>query len=135
MSNIEYLRNVHALENEDRYDYEVSMKPRVKDWIEDNVDEDDLIRMTDDELYEYCYDKMWACDEITGNASGSYFFNAWKAENAISHNWELLQNALEDFGCEDVNILDKGPEWCDVTIRCYLLSKCLSEVIEEMRNE
>lgn len=119
----------------DKYSYEDSMKPRIKDWILDNIEEEEMITMTDDEMYEYCYDNMWDCDDITGNASGSFFFNTWKAEEALCHNWDILEEAMSEFGCENINVIDKGAEWCDVTIRCYLLSQYLQEVIEEMRDE
>ena len=118
----------------DKYNYEVSMKERIQEWIEENVEED--IKECDlDVLHQDLYDEMWCSDTITGNASGSFFCNAWLAEEAICHNWDILEEALEEFGCEDVNVIEKGPEWCDVTIRCYLLSQYLMEVLEEIQNE
>lgn len=79
---------------------------------------------------ELRYD-LWTADSVTGNASGSYYCNAWKAEEALCHNWDLLADALEEFG-GDTDILRQGPEACDVTIRCYLLGECLSEVLDEL---
>ena len=32
------------------------------------------------------------------------------------------------FGCSDINYLEKGAEWCDVTIRCYVLGQALEEL-------
>lgn len=75
---------------------------------------------------------MWVDDSVTGNASGSYTFNTYKAEEYICHNLDLLEEAMSEFGCEDVNALEKGAEWCDVTIRCYLLSDILMEVLENI---
>lgn len=66
----------------------------------------------------------------TGNASGSYTFNAWTAEEYLCHNFELLGEALTEFGC-DMSYLEKGAEACDVTIRCYLLGQAISEVLDE----
>lgn len=33
-------------------------------------------------------------------------------------------------GLPNVNIWDKGAEWCDVTIRCHLLSQCIDSVLK-----
>lgn len=79
---------------------------------------------------------MWTEDSVTGNASGSYYCNTWEAEEALAHNWDLLTEALEEFGMADViSILEKGAEWCDVTIRCYLLGQAISEAIEEIEDD
>ena len=84
-----------------------------------------------DEAYDQLYDDMWVDDSVTENASGSYTFNTYKAEENICHNLDLLEEAMSEFGCEDVDAIRKGAEWCDVTIRCYLLGEVLREVLEE----
>ena len=38
-------------------------------------------------------------DSVTGNASGSYTFSAWQAEENLCHNFELLTDALEELRC------------------------------------
>ena len=45
---------------------------------------------------------------------------------------DLLAEAFKEFGEDGLDILKKGAEACDVTIRCYLLSECLSEVVDEL---
>lgn len=115
----------------DCYDYYEAIKNDIKEYIKDhNIDvtSEDFDR---NDLYE----RLWISDSVTGNASGSYTFNTWQAEENLCHNWDLLKEALEDFGETDVNILEKGAEWCDVTIRCYLLGQCLDEVIDEIEEE
>lgn len=77
---------------------------------------------------------MFAYDGVTGNASGSYTFNLWEAEENLCHNWELLCESLTEFGY-DMSYLENGPEACDVTIRCYLLGQAISEVLDEMETE
>ena len=73
---------------------------------------------------------------MTGNASGSYYCNAWKAEEALCHNLDLLGEAADEFGDESItNVLKQGPEACDVTIRCYLLSQAISAVLDELEDE
>ena len=108
----------------EKYNYLENLKEDIKTYIKENnitdLDEDSL------------YDDMFIEDSITGNGSGSYYCNAWKAEEALSHNLDLLQEACEEFGSTpDLS----NPEACDVTIRCYLLEQALHEVIEEMEEE
>ena len=113
----------------ERYDYNAKLKEDVKNYIEDI----NLLDYADkDDAYNQLYEMMWCEDRITGNASGSYFCNAWRAEECLAHNWDLLKDALNEFGYTDTNIIEKGAEWCDVTIRCYLLSPILQEVLDEI---
>ena len=114
-----------------RLDYKDEIKKAVCDYIAENIN---LVDYADiDELQEYLRDTLWVEDSVTGNASGSYTCNAYIAEENIAHNWDLLQEALEEFGQTDINVLEKGAEWADVTIRCYLLSECIAEVLEEVK--
>ena len=85
-----------------------------------------------EELEEVAHDELWADDSVTGNGSGSYFFNAWKAEAALSHNLDLLAEACEEFGFE---VVKQGAEACDVTIRCYLLSQAIAAALDEVEAE
>lgn len=87
-----------------------------------------------DELEQIANDELWTDDSVTGNASGSYYCNAWKAEEAICHNWELLEEAINEFG-GDTNILRQGAEFCDVTIRCYLLGQAIDAALDELEKE
>jgi hypothetical protein len=106
-----------------KYDYLENLKEDIKNYMEEND-----IQEVNDSLY----DDLFLEDSVTGNASGSYYCNAWKAEEAISHNLELLQEALDMFGDSYENALERGAEYCDVTIRCYLLGQALEEVKEEL---
>lgn len=108
-----------------KYDYINETVNNIKDYIDENID------YVKDYSYDELYDELWTADSVTGNASGSYYCHAWKAEVALARSWELLKEALEEFGLENVNILEKGAEYCDVTIRCYLLSECLAEALED----
>lgn len=111
-------------------DYLKEMKENIKNYI----DENDIIITEDnkEEIEKKLNDDLWIDDSVTGNASGSYTFSSYQAEENIAHNLDLLQEALEEFGETHINILKKGAEWCDVTIRCYLLSQAISEVLEEI---
>lgn len=87
-----------------------------------------------EELEEVAHDELWVDDSVTGNGSGSYFFSTWKAEEALCHNWDLLADALEEFG-DNTDILRQGAEACDVTIRCYLLSQAIAAALDELEEE
>lgn len=113
------------------YDYREAMTEDVKEWIKENID---LTEWTEDRegLEQQLNDDLWTEDSITGNASGSYYCNSYEAEESIAHNWDLLNEALDEFGQNDINVIKKGAEWADVTIRCYLLWSVISEVLDEL---
>lgn len=113
------------------YDYREAMTEDVKEWIKENID---LTEWTEDRegLEQQLNDDLWTEDSITGNASGSYYCNSYKAEESIAHNWDLLNEALNEFGENNINVIEKGAEWADVTIRCYLLWSVISDVLDEM---
>ena len=93
------------------------------------------IRVTEEnrgDVYSELYDDLFVSDNVTGNASGSYTCNAWVAEEYLCHNMDLLQEACDEFCCEPN--MDSA-EWCDLTIRCYLLGECLSNVLDELVEE
>lgn len=115
------------------YNYREHVADDIRDYIGWNTPDEIVSRYGADmdDIREGLYDDLWTADSVTGNGSGSYFCNAWKAEEALAHNWDILADALEEFG-GDTDILRQGPEACDVTIRCYLLGECLAEVLEEM---
>lgn len=112
------------------YNYLEAVKEDVQSYIDNEITLTDYASR--EQLENYLKDTLFNEDSITGNASGSYYCNAWKAEEALCHNWGLLQEALEAFGDTDINALENGAEWCDVTIRCYLLGQAISEVLDEM---
>ena len=114
-----------------KYNYLEEMKKDIRQWLEDNDWKICYKDMTKEELEERLNEDLWIEDSVTGNASGSYTFNSYEAEENLNGNWDLLNNALYEFGETDFNVIEKGAEWCDVTIRCYLLSQAVHEVLEE----
>lgn len=118
----------------ERYNYLKAMKEDIRVYIGENYTEEELAdQLLDiDEFQEKLNDDLWIEDSVTGNGSGSYTFNTWKAEEYICHNLDLLEEAATEFGC-DVDILKKGAEYCDVTIRCYLLYQAIAETLEELQ--
>lgn len=74
-------------------------------------------------------------DAVTGNASGSYTMSTLVAERCLVGNLDLLDEALDNFG-EDANKMQlAGPEWADVTVRCYLVDEVVDEVLTEYEKE
>lgn len=112
----------------ERYDYMESLKEDIKDYIKENMEY--LEGKDEQELY----DKFFVEDSITGNASGSYTFSTWKAEENICHNMDLVQEAYDMFGYEGIPS-DVGAEAMDVTVRCYLLGQVLHDVLDEIEWE
>ena len=115
-----------------QYNYREAVKSDILDYINNNIDFKDFNDL--DELEEYLNEKLWDNDSVTGNGSGSYYCNAWAAEEAICHNLDLLGEALDAFG-GSCDILKDGAEAADVTIRCYLLSECIAEALEEIEDD
>ena len=116
----------------ERYDYRQAVMDDIKQYIEDHD-----VKVTTgnrEELEQSLYDEMFISDSVTGNASGSYTFNTWQAEENLCHNLDLLKEACDAFGDEGTNILESA-EGCDVTIRCYLLGQVLGEVLDELEED
>lgn len=112
-----------------KYDYLAAVKEDVKNYI--NADNITINEDNRDDVEQKLHDRLFCEDSVTGNASGSYTFNAWEAEENLCHNVDLLSEALTEFGC-DITYLERGAEACDVTIRCYLLPQAITEVIDEI---
>lgn len=115
------------------YDYKEAVKNDVLDYIKNEVDFNDFEDL--EELREFLNDELFTNDSVTGNASGSYTFSTYEAEENICHNLELLGEALEAFGSSPAYLMENGAEAADVTIRCYLLGECIAEALEEIEEE
>lgn len=85
----------------ERYDYLEAIKEDQRKQYSSNIRKQDL------------NDTLFTCDSVTGNASGSYTFNTWTAEEYLCHNWDLLGEALTELGC-DMSYIERGAEACDV---------------------
>ena len=122
----------------ERYNYPEAIREDVLEYIRDNYTPEkisDELNFSREEWEERLNDDLWIADSVTGNASGSYYCNAWKAEEAIAHNLDLLGEALREFGCGPEYLIEKGAEAADVTIRCYLLGAAISEALEILEEE
>lgn len=112
------------------YNYRENVREDIENAISERMDEiRAMIENGDclDKIVDTLNDWFWVDDSVTGNASGSYTFNSYTAEEYLCHNWDLLSEALDEF-CVEVDL--SNPEAMDVTIRCYLLSQELWDCIE-----
>lgn len=121
----------------DRQDYIEQIKSDIKDYISENnvvlFDEDGEL---DELAKEQLYDSLWIEDSVTGNGSGSYTFNSYKAHENIMDAGDVIREMVDEFGIEAETVAEKflneDWEYWDVSIRCYLLGEALEEAIEEM---
>lgn len=122
------------------YNYLESMKEDVKEYITNNAELtiEDLI-YNRSELEEKLNDDLWINDSVTGNASGSYTFNSYKAKEYVLDNMNLLEDMCNEFDIDAETIgkkfLKEEWEWMDVSIRCYLLGSAISETLDDIEEE
>lgn len=89
-----------------------------------------------DTEWDVVYDNLFVDDGVTGNGSGSYFFNAAKAREAVADAiWdEKILDVLSEFGISGDRITqylrDGDAESLDVCIRCAMLGEVYNEIEE-----
>lgn len=110
-----------------KYNYLEEVKNDVINYISEEG-----ITVTSDnrnEVAERLNEELFACDAVTGNASGSYTFNRYTAMPYLSHNLDILQDACEELGI--MPPIDNA-EACDVMIKCYLLPDAINLALDEV---
>lgn len=117
----------------ERYNYLEAVTNNAKQAILENMNDWNFADR--EELEEIASDELWVDDDVTGNGSGSYTFNTWKAEENLCHNLDELEEACSEFGQDVGEAIKQGAEYCDVTIRCYLLGQAISAAIDELEKE
>ena len=118
------------------YSYPQHVKEDIEDYINDELDTGTfgLLVQGDEDTIEDIRDTLFNEDSVTGNMSGSYTMNTRKAEENLIGNWDLLEEAINEFDLH-VNPIKKGAEWCDSVIRCYLVDWCFTEAIKEITKQ
>lgn len=113
------------------YDYREAVKADIREWVSENC-------MLDALRPQLAYDWNGTLDKlesqmrsaITGNDCGSYTCKAWQAEEFLSHNLGLLEEASRDF---DIQPDLSNPEGCDVLIREYTFDFVFASVMDEIK--
>lgn len=120
------------------FNYNEAVKADVLDYIRDNYTAEEIAEKLEDKdsFAEELNDELWTEDSVTGNGSGSYTFNTWKAKEFVFDDTETVQEALKEFCVDAETVAEKflyeDWEYFDVTARCYCLSGAIYEALEEL---
>lgn len=79
-----------------KYNYREAMVSDILDYIREEITLSEY--SSRDDLAEDLNDRLWICDSVTGNASGSYTFNRNTAREYVLSNVDFLRYACDDFG-------------------------------------
>jgi len=130
-------KRLNDLEKAMSYDYEYEMKKDVREYIESNYGRNEIVENLAwngrSDWASSLYDDMFSDDSVTGNASGSYTCNSYRAGLYLLRNIDLYEEACNEFGREHNGIFSN--EAADVTIRCYLLGGVIDNVLSDMEDE
>ena len=118
------------------YSYPQAVKSDIREYLKEELDVGTfgLLIQGDDDTIEDVREELFEDDSITGNASGSYTMNSLEAEQNLAGNWDLLREAKDELD-PGVDLIAKGPEFCDVLIRCYLVDWCFNETLNDIVNQ
>ena len=119
------------------YDYKEVTKANVREWMEENREMWESEDRHD--AYEIVYDATWVDDSVTGNGSGSFTFsrlearrNFFEDENSDDYVAEMIEDGFMDKALFAEKIACSDWEWVDVSIRCWLLGACVTEIMDEI---
>ena len=123
-----------------KYDYVKAVTCAVLDWIknnseyiEENVNVEDITEENRRELQDFLHDELFACDSVTGNGSGS--FDVLNKQCNVLENMDLVCDAFDEFGYKlsDLarRIREEDWDYLDVTVRCSVLDIAISRAIDE----
>lgn len=123
------------------YNYLEAMVEDITEWMEYN--NFDLSEYSDlDEAREYLYDELWAEDDVTGNGETGYGTRV-DYENYLSHNWDALIDAIDNFYIDTndiINLLEKHDvvailKYCDTLIRLNTLNMAIDTALDDWINK
>lgn len=121
--------NDEELRKLDFYFYKLEMADELESMLKDSdVSFDGKNRgEAFEELQDLAFDR-----DMTGNRTGSYWCDELKAERALLGNFDLVQDALDDFGMESVSSPELvSGEHLDVLVREHLLPSVIDEVLDD----
>lgn len=115
------------------YDYETAVREDIESYLH-GIRAGEYTQPTDrDDLY----DTLFTEDSVTGNASGSYWCNAYKAKECVfgdSNAEDYIRELINEFGLSADEIANHFMDWeyWDVCIRIYLLGQVLDDVLDDL---
>ena len=113
----------------DFYFYKLEMVDELESMIKDS--DIDFTGKNRGEAYEALQDLAFDRD-MTGNRTGSYWCNELKAERALSGNFDLVQDALDEFGMESISSPELvSGEHLDILVREHLLPQIIDDVLDK----
>lgn len=116
-------------------DYIKELENDIREVISIEFEKDELKEMSENDFREKIeLLDLYNRDDVTGNASGSYTFNSWQAEENICHMWNEIQDMIDD-GFITIDKFQYGAEGIDVALRCYFLDEALENIISEMESK
>lgn len=111
-------------------DYLAEVESDALDFLDENIE------CYDD--FDDAFDAMFCSDSVTGNGSGSYTFNSYKAQQNVK-DAIFDENIVTLLDWNGINIFDtlrdRGAETLDVIIRCYVLSDIYSIIGEHFKDK
>lgn len=115
------------------YNYLEVVTNDVISYVQEEVDRSQYVSRQ--HLEEELNDILWEDDGITGNTSGSYTMNAFKARSFVLDNLELFSEACTELCIEDEEVgrkfLEGSWEWMDVVIRCHVLPLAICAALDK----
>ena len=121
------------------YNYLDNMKEDILEYIINDEIKQNIKDGNREEVEEHLNDSLWIDDSITGNASGSYYCNSYKAKEALDGNDDLVREMVAEFciPAEEVaeHFLNSDYEWFDVSVRCYLLGQAIAAALDEVEEQ
>lgn len=107
------------------YNYEEAIMKDIAEFFEENPE----VKLYSDTLmFSVLIDE----DSITGNPTGSYFCNAFKAREALRGNEELYEDAVDAMGTDDdYKKYFSNPESADILIRMFVISENMNEIFKK----
>lgn len=123
------MMNDAELSKLDFYFYKLEMIDELEDMLKDSDISFDCKNRGEafEELQDLAFDR-----DLTGSRTGSYWCNELKAERALLGNFDLVEEALSDFGMESVSSPELvSGEHLDVLVREHLLPQIIDEVLDK----
>ena len=119
------------------YDYREAITEDVKEYVMDHYTDEDLKELDRDDLESTLNDDLFTEDSVTGNASGSYTCNAYRAHEYIdgdNNAEDYIRELIDEYCLSAETIAEHLFDWeyWDVSIRCYLLGQCISDALDDL---